>query len=355
MLMMRVAGVILAAGLGTRMKSNTAKVLHRVCGRPMISYVVDALRGIEAERVIAVVGHQRGRVQEVLGPSLEYVVQEQQLGTGHAVMQADAPLHDYPGAVVVANGDVPLLRAETLARLVEYHTTHEMAATVLTAIVPDPTGYGRVLRDDRGDVLRIVEHKDASSEERAVQEINTGMYAFHGPLLFPSLARLSSANAQGELYLTDIVEILRDRGHRVGAIAVDDPREGLGVNDRLQLAEADAIMRQRVLRELMLAGVTIIDPSTTYIEPTVRIGRDSVVHPFSYLAGDTEIGEKCCIGPYCHIREARVGDGVRLGTAAVLEGCRVGSDAIVGSSVRLGPGASIVSGMQCHSCDNGEG
>jgi bifunctional UDP-N-acetylglucosamine pyrophosphorylase/glucosamine-1-phosphate N-acetyltransferase len=354
MLIMRLAGVILAAGLGTRMKSDTAKVLHRVCGQPMVSYVVEALRAASAERVVVVVGHQRERVRKVLGPSLEYAVQEQQLGTGHAVMQAAGALRGFPGIVVVANGDVPLLQGETLARLVEYHAVNEMAATVLTAVVPDPSGYGRVLRDDDGNVLRIVEHKDASPEERAVQEINTGMYAFDASLLFPALTHLSSANAQGELYLTDIVEILRDGGHKVGAVAVDDPREGLGVNDRVQLAEADAIMRQRVIRKHMLAGVTVIDPATTYIEPKVKIGRDSVIHPFSYLAGDTEIGEKCCIGPYCHVRQARLGDGVHLGTAAVLEGCSVGSGATIGSSVRVGPGTVIASGMQCYSSD-GEG
>lgn len=324
----QVVGIVLAAGLGTRMKSDLIKVLHPVCGRPMVAYVLEALRMAGAERLIAVVGHQHQRVRRTLGDSVEYALQEQQLGTGHAVMQAEGLLRDWPGVVVVASGDVPLLQATTLMRLIEHHVQGEQAATVLTAVVEDPTGYGRVVREPNGDVVRIVEQKDATYVEQGIREINTGMYAFAGPLLFSALSRLDSDNAQGELYLTDVLGILRGDGCRVGAVAVNDPREAAGVNDRVQLAEAVAVMQERIARMWMLAGVTIVDPSTTYIEPQVRIGRDTVIHPYTYLAGDTEIGEKCSLGPYCQIREAHLAEGVRVG-AAVLENCEIGGGAII--------------------------
>lgn len=338
--MAKLAGVILAAGLGTRMKSDTVKVLHPVCGRPMLAYVIDALRGAGAERVIAVVGHQSERVKQVFGGTVEYAVQEKQLGTGHAVMQAKMLIDAYPGIVVVANGDAPLLRSETLERLVAYHLENGLSATVLTAVLANPTGYGRVIRDANGAVERIVEHKDASPAERAVCEINTGMYAFSGPQLFPALAQVGTGNVQGEFYLTDIIDILRRNGHKVGAMAVADAPEAMGVNDRIQLAEADRAMRERVLRNLMLAGVTIVDPSSTYIEPQVNIGRDTVVHPFTYLAGDTMIGEKCSLGPYCHIEKARLESGVQVG-AATLIGCTIGAGARIGSYVSIEPGTVV--------------
>jgi bifunctional UDP-N-acetylglucosamine pyrophosphorylase/glucosamine-1-phosphate N-acetyltransferase len=338
--MTQIVGVVLAAGLGTRMKSETAKVLHAVCGRPMLAYVVDALRGAGATRIVAVVGHQSDRVRREFGDSLEYVLQAQQLGTGHAVMQAEPLLQGYSGTIVVANGDAPLLQASTLMRFLEHHAARQLAATVLTAVVADPTGYGRVVRDSAGNVTRIVEHKDATGEERAIREINTGMFAFAGPYLFPALSRLGTTNVQGEFYLTDTLAILRSDGHRIGALAVDDPREALGVNDRAQLAEAGGIMRERVLRALMLSGVTVVDPATTYIEPQVKIGRDTVVHPFTYLAGDTTVGEKCSLGPHCQVQRSYLGAGVRV-EAAILEGCTVGAGALVGSLVYLKPGSVV--------------
>jgi bifunctional UDP-N-acetylglucosamine pyrophosphorylase/glucosamine-1-phosphate N-acetyltransferase len=348
-------GVILAAGLGTRMKSDLVKVLHPVCGRPMVAYVIDALEQAGADRIVAVVGHQSERVKQCFGDRIEYALQAKQLGTGHAVMQTKSLLADYSGIVIVANGDAPLLQAETLHNLVKYHKERRLAATVLTAVLENPAGYGRVMRDEAGNVLRIVEHKDATTAEREVREINTGMYAFSGAHLFDALARIGTGNAQGEFYLTDVIGILRAEGLQVGAMAVPYPQEALGINDRVQLAEVDRLMRERVLNQMMLSGVTVIDPSATYVEAQVKVGSDTVIYPFTYLAGDTRIGEKSTIGPHCFISDSRLDDEVSV-KVAELTRCEVGAKAQIGPFVSLATGTvvppgSIIKGSVCRMGD----
>jgi bifunctional UDP-N-acetylglucosamine pyrophosphorylase/glucosamine-1-phosphate N-acetyltransferase len=336
-------GVILAAGLGTRMKSDLVKVLHPVCGRSMVAYVIDALTQAGAERIVAVVGHQSERVEQCFGERIEYALQSRQLGTGHAVMQTEPLLAGFSGTVIVANGDAPLLQAETLHNLVEYHRQHQLAATVLTAVLENPTGYGRVIRDVAGNVLRIVEHRDATATERAVREINTGMYAFSGEYLFEALAQVGTGNAQGEFYLTDVISILRAKGLNVGAMAVADAREALGINDRVQLAEADRLMRERVLNNLMLSGVTVIDPGATYVESQVKVGSDTVIFPFTYLAGDTQIGEKSTIGPHCFIVDSHLENEVSVRNAELTR-CKVGAKTHIGPYVSLETGAVVQPG-----------
>lgn len=339
------AAVILAAGQGTRMKSNLLKVLHPVAGRPMLEHVVQAARQTGVDRCLVVVGYQAEKVQELLGDSVEYVRQEQQLGTGHAVLQAQVPLAAFRGDLLVLYGDNPLLEPATLQELLVRHRETGAAATVLSAVMPDPSGLGRIVRDRRGRYLKTVEEKDASPEERRIKEAMSGIFCFQAPLIFELLSRLRPDNAQQEYYLTDVLRLLVEEDRVVEVVVAEDYRSVIGPNTRQGLAQAETIMRQRMLDRLMSSGVTVIDPLTTYVQAGVVVGRDTVIHPLSFLEGATVIGENCEIGPMATIRSSRVEDGATV-EASVVEQSVVGGGARIGPFSHLRPGSVIGSGAE---------
>ncbi|WP_113701991.1 bifunctional UDP-N-acetylglucosamine diphosphorylase/glucosamine-1-phosphate N-acetyltransferase GlmU [Nonomuraea lactucae] len=337
------AVIVLAAGEGTRMKSQTPKVLHEVCGRALLDHMLQAARDLGPERLIVVIGHARERVGAHLAetsPDARAVVQREQRGTGHAVRTALEEAGTIAGTVLVTYGDVPLLRAETLAELLRRHAAEGNAVTVLTAEVPDPTGYGRIIRDSTGAVLKIVEEKDADPGQRAVKEMNSGIYAFDGLLLADAVKRVSTDNAQGEEYLTDVLSILREDGHRVGAHVAADFAEVEGVNDRVQLATARKALNQRVLERHMRAGVTVVDPASTWIDVGVEIEADAVVHPGTQLHGRTLVEAGAQVGPATTLTDTRVGAGAAVRNA-VCDGAVVGPGASVGPYAYLRPGTVL--------------
>ena len=336
-----VEAVVLAAGKGKRMISALPKVLHQICGRPMIAYVVDTLADLGVASPIVVVGHEGEQVRAELGDGVRYVLQAEQLGTGHAVMQALPELEGFTGTVLLLYGDVPLLRADTIETLLAHHRAQGAAATVLTDLRDDPTGYGRVLRDARGNVQRIVEDADAAPDEREVREINAGMYAIEAQALRDALRAVRPNNAQGEYYLTDAIGTLLEAGQTVGAVVVGASVEATGINSRRDLAMAEAAMRSMLLGELMDAGVTVIDPGHTFVHAGVRVGRDTILHPGTSLEGATVIGEECVIGPDARLVDADVGDRVTIVASTVIqstvaEGSRVGPYSHLRPGVRLG-------------------
>ena len=345
--MMSFVGLVLAAGLGKRMKSSLPKALHQVAGQPMIDHVVGTLIESGASRVITVVGHEGHILQEHLAGRSEVVWQHDQLGTGHAAAQAGPALAGYDGNIVVVPGDVPLLSASAIQDLAREHETHGFAATVLTMVVDDPAQYGRVVRDPSGRVSSIVEYRDASDEIRAVREVNTSVYCFRSHDLFDALPLLSNDNQQGEYYLTDVISVLISRNLPVGAISLDDPSEGMGINSRAELAAAEQAMRDRKRRELMEDGVTLVDPASTFVDMQVKVGRDTVIMPFTVISGSTSVGESCNIGPYVCIRDSIVGNGCNVGPFAfVRPGTVLGDRVKVGDFVevknsRVGEGTKI--------------
>ncbi|QKW07050.1 bifunctional UDP-N-acetylglucosamine diphosphorylase/glucosamine-1-phosphate N-acetyltransferase GlmU [Streptomyces sp. NA04227] len=338
------AVVVLAAGEGTRMKSARPKVLHELCGRSLVGHVLAAARELGPSELAVVVGHAREQVSEHLGaidPQVRTAVQEEQLGTGHAVRMALTELGAVDGTVVVVCGDTPLLRGQTLRSLVEVHAADGNAVTVLTAEVPDATGYGRIVRDAAsGAVSAIVEHKDASAEQRAIREINSGVFAFDGRLLAEGLGRVRRDNSQGEEYLTDVLGILRELGHRVGAAVASDHREIAGINNRVQLAEARRLLNDRVLESAMLSGVTVMDPASTWVDVSVSFGRDVTLLPGTILAGATSVDEGATVGPNSRLTDTRVGEGARVDNT-VADGAEVGAGASVGPFAYLRPGTRL--------------
>lgn len=326
--------VILAAGQGTRMKSKLYKVLHPVSGKPMVQHVVDQMNKLQINEMVTIIGHGAELVKKQLGDVTSYCLQEQQLGTAHAVKQAEHLLGDKEGVTIVVCGDTPLIRAETMEALFTEHEQKQAKATVLTAFAKDPTGYGRIIRNDAGYVERIVEHKDASEEERRVQEINTGTYCFDNKALFEALSKVSNENVQGEYYLPDVIEILKDAGEIVTAYQTEHFDETLGVNDRVALAEAERIFKERTNKHHMQNGVTIIDPASTYIGPDVTIGQDTVIYPGTVLSGHTVIAEDCVIGPQTEIANCQIGQGTVIRQS-------VAHDSEIGREVAIGPFAHI--------------
>ncbi|HOE96717.1 MAG TPA: NTP transferase domain-containing protein [Candidatus Sumerlaeota bacterium] len=323
------AAVIIAAGQGKRMRSRLPKVLHEIAGRPMIDYPLGAVEAVGVERIFVVVGNGGDLVRAHVGGRALCVDQPERLGTGHAVKMAAPHLGDFHGDVLILYGDTPLLMRETLQRLIDTHRERRGAGVLLAATLRDPTGYGRIHRDANGAVLRIIEEKDCTPEQRLIREANVGAYCFDCRRLLEGLDLLQNNNAQGEYYLTDVPEKLRALGHAVYPVQASDESEVLGVNSRAQLAEVAVYLRRRVLNRLMDEGVTIVDPATTYIDQTVAIGPDTVVEPFTILRGDTTIGERCRIGPGAELIDARVGHGVHIRHSVVHEteipdGARVG-------------------------------
>jgi bifunctional UDP-N-acetylglucosamine pyrophosphorylase / glucosamine-1-phosphate N-acetyltransferase len=326
--------IILAAGQGTRMKSKLYKVLHPVCGKPMVQHVIDQVNQLQIEDIVTVIGHGAEKVQEQLGDSCKYALQEQQLGTAHAVMQAESVLSAKSGTTLVICGDTPLIKAETMKELIALHEQSQAKATILTAYADNPAGYGRVLRGEGGLVEKIVEHKDATEEERYVKEINTGTYCFDNQALFSALKKVSNENVQGEYYLPDVIEILKEEGEVVTAFQSSDFEETLGVNDRVALSQAEQILRKRINETHMRNGVTIIDPLTTFIEADVQIGQDTVINPGSFIKGKSMIGQDCLIGPNTEISNCEIGDGTEVLQSVVHESS-------IGSFVKIGPFAHV--------------
>jgi UDP-N-acetylglucosamine diphosphorylase/glucosamine-1-phosphate N-acetyltransferase len=338
------AVIVLAAGEGTRMKSKTPKVLHEVCGRSLVGHVVSAARELDPDHLCVVVGHAREQVAAHLEEhyaGTRTAVQYEQNGTGHAVRMALEELGGVDGTVVVVCGDTPLLSGRTLGALAATHSADGNAVTVLTAEVPDATGYGRIVRDaGTGAVTAIVEHKDATEEQRAIREINSGVFAFDGRLLADALAQVRTDNSQGEEYLTDVLGILREAGHRVGACVADDHREILGINNRVQLSEARALLNRRLLERAMTAGVTVIDPASVQVDVTVTFERDAVVHPGTQLLGATHVAEDAEVGPNTRLKDTVVGRGARVDNT-VADGAEVGEGASVGPYAYLRPGTRL--------------
>ncbi|MFD9412469.1 bifunctional UDP-N-acetylglucosamine diphosphorylase/glucosamine-1-phosphate N-acetyltransferase GlmU [Streptomyces sp. NPDC059989] len=339
------AVVVLAAGEGTRMKSATPKVLHEICGRSLVGHVVAASRELDPAHLVVVVGHAREQVTAHLAgvdAEVRTAVQYEQNGTGHAVRMALESLgtEDLTGTVIVVCGDTPLLTGETLRQLAATHEADGNAVTVLTAEVPDSTGYGRIVRDAGGAVTAIVEHKDATDAQRAIREINSGVFAFDGALLADALGKVRTDNSQGEEYLTDVLGILREAGHRVGASVGSDHRQILGINNRVQLAEARALLNARLLEQAMLAGVTVVDPASTFVDVTVTFGQDALIHPGTQLLGATHIAEGAEVGPNTRLKDTAVGAGARVDNT-VAEGAVVGARATVGPFAYLRPGTNL--------------
>lgn len=328
--------IILAAGQGTRMHSTIAKVLHPVLGKPMINHVLDHLELANIERKVVVIGHGAEQVKATIGDrnDVEFVVQTEQLGTGHAVMVAKELLKDEAGETIVICGDTPLITPQTINRLYEYHREKSAAATVLTTDLDNPFSYGRIVRGKDGELLKIVEEKDASDEERTIREINTGTYCFDNRLLFEALDSITNQNEQGEYYLTDVIEILRDNGHVVAAYKTEDHEETLGINDRVTLAKANKIMQRRVNEQFMRFGVTIIDPESTFISTDTVIGKDTTIHPGTIIMGQNVIGQGCNVGPYSELTNVVLKDNVTVRHSVV-------SDSVVGSHTTIGPFAQL--------------
>lgn len=334
--MSELVAVILAAGKGTRMKSKLPKVLHKIGGKPMLQHVLDAADAAGAARKVVVVGHEAELVEAMVGEQAQMALQAEQLGTGHAVMQTEAVLKDFCGTVMIICGDTPLLEAAELKKFYEGHVASQAAATVLTAFMDDPAGYGRIIRDADDNVLGIVEEKDAVLEQKAIKEINTGIYCVEAPLLFEVLAILTCDNAQGEYYLTDVLAKLNAMGKKVGGVATADSDMIMGINSRRQLAEAENIMRQRILNKLMDDGVTIMDPASTFIEKGVEIGQDTVIYPYTWLEGTTKIGEDCQIGPNVRLTNVRIGNTAEL-QFVYGHDCEVQDNVVIGPYVHLRP------------------
>ena len=337
----RVAALILAAGKSTRMKSRRPKALHALLGQPLLRWAVDAAQGAGASRTVLVVGHQAALVRDAMGPDLEYVLQAEQKGTGHAVQMAESLLRDWDGPLLVLPGDAPLLSDSLLEALLAHHTHSGAAATLLTAVLDDAGSYGRIVRDEEtGRVQAIVEARDATPDQLQIREIGTSVYAFDPAALFDALNQITPQNAQGEYYLTDAVALLAASGRIVEALVSPDADVVRGVNTRPELVELRALMQARIHHAHGLAGVTILDPLTTHIDATVKIGPDSTIHPFTILSGVTDIGEECEIGPGARISDSRLGNGVWVRDSHITAS-EVGDECRIGPFANLRPGTVL--------------
>lgn len=343
--------LIMAAGKGTRMNSNKSKLVHKIYDKELVKRVVDLAKKIGSDEIVAVVGHLKEQVQEVLGDEVNYAFQDELLGTGHAVMQAKKYLQGKKGKVVILYGDVPIIRPETLKNLISKSIKNKEYATLLTAIYENPTGYGRIIRDEGGNIKGIVEEKDADPlQKKHIKEINSGIYCFDIEELLNAIDKIKPNNAQGEYYLTDVIKIMNDEGLKTGAVIVEDNTEILGVNDRAQLELLTRVLRMRINSYHMKKGVTIEDASTTYIYDDVKIGMDTVIHPNTIIKSGVTIGENCEIGPNAYIREGcKIGNQVKVGNCVELKKVKIADntkvphltylgDCEVGSNVNIGCG-----------------
>jgi bifunctional UDP-N-acetylglucosamine pyrophosphorylase/glucosamine-1-phosphate N-acetyltransferase len=341
--MMNLSAVILAAGQGTRMKSNLPKVLHQLLGKPMAWFALQAARTITAGKPVMVVGHAADQVRQALGDQAEYVSQEPQLGTGHAVMQAETLLSNRSDLVLVLYADMPMLTAETLGRLVELAQSHPDPISMLTVSAAEPRGFGRIIRDSRGKVCAVVEEAQATPEQLGIHELNPGVYCFRADWLWPALKRIR-LSPKGEYYLTDLIGMAVTDGHEIHTITIEDPDEVIGINTRIHLAQAEALLRQRINHQWMLSGVTMIDPASTYIEPEVILGQDTILWPGTYLHGSTKVGAGCVIGPNTIITDTTVGDNCTL-LASVLECASLEDHVEMGPYCHLRKGTHLSRGV----------
>ncbi len=338
--MRQLKAIILAAGEGSRMKSNKPKVLHEILNKSMADYVIDTAKACGAEEICVVVGHKAEEVKAgIKAEGVSFALQEEQKGTGHAVMMA-GDFIDENSDMLILYGDTPLVTGETLTKLVEVHRAEGHSVTVVSSKIDDPSGYGRIMRDDHGGFCRIVEHKDATETERLINEINTGIYIFNGRELKEALGKLNNNNAQGEYYLTDCLELILRAGGKVEAVIAKDADEFSGVNSRIQLAEATKIMKNRINRRHMENGVTLVDPENTYIGNDVRIGMDTVILPGCVLEGNTKIGVGCEIGPNSRLTDTKLGDGVKFQTSTAIES-EIGNETTVGPFAYIRPNCHI--------------
>ncbi len=335
--------IVLAAGQGQRMRSKTPKVLHKITGLSMVGHVIRNVRAAGIDQTYLVIGHQGELVKQEV-PDVIHVEQAEQLGTGHAVNQCRVALAEFEGIILVTYGDTPLFTADTFQQVLEYQREQMVAATVITAIMADPTGYGRIIRSESGRVTRIVEQKDANPSQLEIQEINTGTYCFDSQLLFTYLDKITPDNAQAEYYLPDVLPLLLGDGHEIAGYCISEAQESIGVNDRVQLAEAEQIMRKRICRNHMLAGVTIIDPQSTYIELDCQIGQDTVIHPNTHIQQGSVIGADCTVGPNARLTHTQLGNGVNIEQSVVLDST-VGDNCQIGPFAYLRPGSKV--GADC--------
>lgn len=338
--MKHLMAIILAAGEGKRMKSKKTKILHEICGKPMVEWAYQCVKNSGVDEIVLVVGRSSEEVKEYMGNKVSYAKQEQQLGTGHAVMQAREFLENREGQVVIMYGDMPLVTTKTISLAVDYHKEKGNAATIITADFDNPAGYGRIVRNGKNEVEEIVEDRDASDEQKEIKEINSGIYCFDISALKDALNELDNNNDQGEYYLTDTIKILISKGLKVGAVKIEDRDELAGINDRIQLADAAKVLRKRILNKLMAGGVTIIDPDSTYIDSEVEIGMDTVIYPSTVIKGETKIGEECIIGPGSTIESSKVGNKVEVKNSVILESS-IDDDTKVGPFAYVRPGSNI--------------
>ncbi len=341
---MQTSAIILAAGAGKRMHSNTNKVLHNLCGRPIVEHVIRACQDIGISSFYVVIGRDASQVRERLGEAYTYVLQAEQLGTGHAALQVKPYYQNEPNVFVLC-GDAPLITGTTLEQMQAVHLEAQADATILTAIFPRPGDYGRVLRDAKGQVCGLVEAKDANSEQKAIKEINTGFFCFRAEALFEALDQLTNDNAQGEYYLTDVIQSIYQKGGRVASYVLEDNNESLGINDRVRLAQAEGVLRQRIRNKLMLGGVTFLQPESCLIDETVTIGQDTVVYPGVILEGNTSIGRNCIIGPQTRLIDCQVGDGVSI-EFSVARQSKIDDNCVIGPYAYLRPQTELATGVK---------
>lgn len=334
------SAVILAAGKGTRMKSDKCKVMHHILSKPMIEWVYEACKDAGCDKTIAVVGHKKQQIIDHMGTDVLYAFQEEQLGTGHGVLMAESMLREYKGTVVVLAGDAPLITGETLQKVVQYHQHQGNSVTVISAVTDNPASYGRIIRDSEGRFCCIKEYKDATDKERAVCEINSGMYCFDCEALLSALSQVTNDNAAHEYYLTDTIHILNNMGKKTDACILDNIEEILGVNDRVDLAAATKIMKNRINKGLMLQGVTIVDPDNTYIDAEVTVGQDTVIYPGCHIKGCTVIGSGCEIGPNTSIDCCDIGNDTKIQNSVVCDS-RIGNNTSVGPFAYIRPNSDI--------------
>ena len=342
--------IVLAAGKGARMKSDIPKVLHRICGRPIIQFILETVKAVGTLKTYVVLGHKMEDVKANLGKEHTVIEQPKLLGTADAVKRAQRYLAGYRGDVLILCGDTPLIRKSIIKALIRKHRKSQASVTFLTAVVHDPQGYGRVIRDEKGHVVAIREDKDAAGLERNIAEINTGVYCFKSKDLFGGLKEIKLNEKKKEFYLTDVIEVFFETGLKIDSLETEEPAEALGINTREDLASAEEILRKRTLKEFMLQGVTVMDPTTTYIDASVKIGKDTVIRPFSFIEKDVRVGSQCVIGPFAHLREGtKLGNQVEIGNFTEVVRTKIGDktlmkhfsylgDASVGSSVNIGAG-----------------
>lgn len=336
--------IILAAGKGTRMKSDKIKILHQIAGKTIIKHVISTLAGLNS-KVINVIGHQRDKVQaelaELEGIDLNYVVQAEQLGTGHAVKQAENFIANYSGPVLILNGDTPLLRKESIMELIKTHRENNSDLTVMSAFFEKADGYGRILKDEQGKLKAVVEEKDADQKTKKIKEINSGVYCLDSELLLDFFNDMDNNNAQNEYYLTDIIKFAVKKNKNLNTYTISDSNEIIGINTRKQQAEAEKILRKRIVEKHLNNGVTIIDPETTFIDQEVEIKKDVIIYPFNYIEGKSEIAEGTIINPNCSLKDAKIGQNVKILSNTVIKESKIGSDTQVGPFAYLRPGSKV--------------